>query len=310
MPSVTLLGTQLHEPILKDVLDEQGIEGKLAVITAGWEEREEEVDELREHVECETINLRLYARWEEVFRADGALRQALQDRNDRLRTIQTLYRRRLDPAVEAVWELHELTLPRMELLMAERTDSVRALAQLDAHYTHQIRAVHTAFEDVWCPEERPSVRALRDEMREEIKDCAAVLIAGGDVGVLLDRLRLFDVASLMRTKPVIAWSAGAMALTEQVILFHDSPPYGRGNPEIYDDGLALAPSVVALPHAAKRLRLDDRTRISIFAGRFAPRSCVALEAGCGMRWDGQAWHFFGPIQRLTERGKLLGMVAP
>ncbi|MGE0710701.1 MAG: Type 1 glutamine amidotransferase-like domain-containing protein [Planctomycetota bacterium] len=311
MATITLLGPQQDQPILKDVLDEQGIEGPLAVITCGWEEREEEQDELEQHVKRKTTNLRLYARWEQVFNEDNALRQALEDRNDRLRTIQTLYRRRLDPALQAVWELHDLTMARMELLLAERSDALRAVAQLDAHYLQQIRSVHTAFEDVWCPSERPAVAAVRDALREQIRGAKAVLIAGGDVGVLSDRLRLFDLPSLLPGRPVIGWSAGAMALTERIILFHDSPPYGRGNPEVYDDGLALCPNVIALPHATTRLRLNDRTRVSIFAGRFKPATCVALDKGSGLVWDGSSFRAIGRARRLdAARGKLIGMAAP
>ena len=53
----------------------------------------------------------------------------------------------------------------------------------------------------------------------------AVVIAGGHVGTLLRTLRLFDV-TIRRELPVVAWSAGAMALTDQVVLFHDFAPHG------------------------------------------------------------------------------------
>jgi len=37
--------------------------------------------------------------------------------------------------------------------------------------------------------------------------------------------------------------------------------------------------VVLLPHARARLLLDDAPRMAVFAQRFAPASCVLLEAG-------------------------------
>ena len=49
-PPVVLLGPQRHCPTVRTTLDELGADGPLAVISAGWEEREGEIDELEEHV--------------------------------------------------------------------------------------------------------------------------------------------------------------------------------------------------------------------------------------------------------------------
>jgi hypothetical protein len=78
---------------------------------------------------------------------------------------------------------------------------------------------------------------------------------------------------------VIAWSGGAMALTERVVLFHDRAPQGYSHAEVYDDGLGLARGVVLLPHARRRLLVDDRTRMGVLARRFAPAQCVVLDDG-------------------------------
>ena len=129
----------------------------------------------------------------------------------------------------------------------------------------------------------------------------AVLIAGGHVGVLMDRLRLFDVFSTIPTTPVVAWSGGAIVVAERIVLFHDSPPQGRGNPEVHAPGLGLVSGLVALPHAADRLRLEDPARVSLFARRFAPDLCVAMDDGARIQIDGPraAW-------RATEATRILG----
>jgi hypothetical protein len=46
------------------------------------------------------------------------------------------------------------------------------------------------------------------------------------VAVLVNRLRLFGLGDLVADKTVFAWSAGAMAVSERVVLFHDDPPQG------------------------------------------------------------------------------------
>jgi hypothetical protein len=106
------------------------------------------------------------------------------------------------------------------------------------------------------------------------------VVAGGHVGVLADVLHLFNVAAALNGgAPVIAWSAGAMALTDRIVLFHDRAPQGPGQPEVYGSGLSLVRDVVLLPHAKARLLLDDAPRLAVLARRFAPARCVPLEAG-------------------------------
>ena len=105
------------------------------------------------------------------------------------------------------------------------------------------------------------------------------------MGVLADALHLFNVAAAVRS-PVIAWSAGAMALTDRIVLFHDRSPQGFGHPEIYGRGLEVLRNVVPLPHARARLLLADTPRMAVFARRFAPARCVLLENGTRVDTDG------------------------
>jgi hypothetical protein len=108
----------------------------------------------------------------------------------------------------------------------------------------------------------------------------AVLLGGGHVALLATRLRLFDIPAMLRPDQlVVGWAAGAMALTERIIVYHDSPPWGTGNADVFDTGLGLAQNVVALPDAGRRLQLDDASRVARFARRFAPAMPVALEEG-------------------------------
>ena len=66
---------------------------------------------------------------------------------------------------------------------------------------------------------------------------------------------------------MIAWSAGAMALTERVLLFHDRTPHGPSHAEFLDERAGLAARRVLLPHARRRLRIDDPARMAELAVR-------------------------------------------
>jgi cyanophycinase-like exopeptidase len=122
-------------------------------------------------------------------------------------------------------------------------------------------------------------------------------------------MRLFGVAeSLPAATPVVGWSAGAMALTDRILLFHDSPPQGPGDAEILGPGLGLAPGVVALPHASRRLDLADSGRVALLARRLAPELVVALDDGDGIIAESDGWSALGARRLSTAGGVLEGLV--
>ena len=118
----------------------------------------------------------------------------------------------------------------------------------------------------------------REALRRILQQSAALVVAGGHVGVLVQLLHLFHVAPHL-PPTVVAWSAGAMALTDRVVLFHDLAAQGAAHDEVYDEGLGLVPAAVLLPHARRRLRTDDPLRMAVLARRFAPARCVVLDDG-------------------------------
>jgi hypothetical protein len=113
---------------------------------------------------------------------------------------------------------------------------------------------------------------------ELVSAAGAVAIAGGHVGVLLRCLQVF-VVELPAERPVVAWSAGAMALSDRVVLYNDRGPSGMVGSEVWDRGLGRAPRIVALPHARRRLRMDDPSVLQVLVRRFADASCLLLDDG-------------------------------
>jgi hypothetical protein len=217
--------------------------------------------------------------------------------------MQGLYRRRLDHAMAALRELWEET-GDSPVLDQERRAALRALKTLDREHLRRIRLVHDHFERTWAPGARPVVAEHRDELAAMIGPARAVLVAGGHVEVLLNRMRLFGLGELLADRAVVAWSAGAMALSQRVVLFHDHPPQGAGNAEVADVGLGLCPGIIALPHARSRLRLGDPRRVALFARRFAPARGVTLDAGSRLLWEDGRLVEAVESARLMQRGAL------
>src|ERR1700722_20409055 len=257
--AVVLLGAQRFDPSLGASVSRLGIEGKIALVTAGWQEREPEDEELSAHLGGRTVNLRLHARAEELFRGDPELNAAHRDRQELLRHKQDFYRIRLEHALDADWVIRQRAAPAT-VLAEEGEASVNSIRELDAWHLGQCARIHQEFDARWDLANRPSVAKHRKEIAAIMGDCDAVAIAGGHVATLLNRMTLFDLASMVIDRIVFAWSGGAMAISERIVLFHDDPPQGPGASEVLDAGLGLVRGVVVLPQPEQRLRLDPKRR--------------------------------------------------
>ena len=109
-------------------------------------------------------------------------------------------------------------------------------------------------------------------------------------------------AAAART-PVAAWSAGAMAIAERVVLFHDHPPQGAGNAEVFEAGLGLVRGAVFLPHAATRLALDDVGRVALLARRLPPAACSRSTTAACCTGVATARRARGSSSRLQRTGR-------
>ena len=285
-PAIVILGPQRHRPTLLPSMEKVGVRGPVAAVTVGWEEREGEVERLEAHLGAPVINLELHRRSEDIVESDPEFTEAWLVRKDRLREMGEIYRHRLSHLLRAVREL----LRRREdddLLDPEREAAIDDVRRLDDFRVRRLEEFHAEFEERWRVGERDSVAGHRREVASLVEDAAAVAVAGGNVAVLLNRMRVFGLPDLMREKPIFAWSAGAMALTERVVLFHDDPPIAVGNAEVMGPGLGLGRGVVARPHPPRRPRLGDRGGGGGCARRFAPALCLAMEDGCAMALRGR-----------------------
>ncbi len=301
-PSAAQAGAPPGSGHVGTILRELRIDGPVAIVAAGWQERETDAGVLPE-LDRPTVNLSLHARAEEVFASDPELGQPYKRRQTRLRLMQDIYRVRLDYAAEAA---HAISVRHVDadLLAEERTASIDLIRALDRQHLARCRAVHDTFEATHRVGERRSVLSHRRELASLIASTEAILIAGGHVGVLLNRLRLFDLIGLAGERPIIAWSAGAMTLCAQVVLFHDDPPNGQGRAEVLDLGFGLVPDVVALPDPRHRLRLDDPDRVGSFARRFAPFVCATLGQGAHIVTRGGRVVSATGAQRLAADGAI------
>lgn len=272
-----LLGPQRPIANIGDAMSRASLPaGPVAVISAGWQEAEGDIDDIRALVDRELVDLALYHRAERVFASDHELLNAYRERQDRLKELQRLYRMRLRQAMLAARNIRR-AVAASDLVAGEERHAIAQLRALDRHHLRRVGAVYAEFED--AIRGSAVVAEQASAIAEVISGCDTVIITGGHVMVLLNRLQLFGMRKLLAGRHLVAWSAGAMVLSDQLVLYHDRTPLGRRDPELVGAGLGLLPGYIFLPDATRRLRQKDAVRTGLFYGRFSPSKCLTLNSG-------------------------------
>jgi hypothetical protein len=315
---IILLGPQ-RRPTVDSVVRSLDLAGPIATVTAGWQEREPDDGELNALLGGRAVGLELYRRWMDVQERDPEYAAAGRALQGVVGELQDLYLLRLDYALQAVYALqHRAQSDRLGGTFTDRVaspvaEAVAAVRSLDAAHLAHVNEVRGEFFAQLAPHDRPVIASHRAAVAEIIGGASALVVAGGHVGVLAETLHLFNVAAALQSwtggSPVIAWSAGAMALADRIVLFGDRSPHGPGHPEVYGSGLSVVRDVVPLPHARARLLLDDTARMAVFARRFAPARCVLLEAGTRVEFSGAGGALPPGARVLGEDGHVTSLEA-
>lgn len=286
-PAVTVLGPQ-RRPTVDRVLESLEVTGPVAVVTAGWQERESDDAELLSLTGGRGVNLRLHARWLDVLQEDGEYARAEREHQALVDDLRQLYLLRLDHALQALYAMTQRPGGHARTRQMAVDDALAMVRLLDATHLARVRELHDEFYAAWRPEDRDVVARHREEVRADLSAADCLLVAGGHVAELLHVLHLFHVAPHLPGR-VVAWSAGAMALSSRVVLFGDRAAQGPAHSEVYDEGLGVIDGLVLLPHARRRLRTDDVGRMAVLAQRFAPLTCLVLDDGVrlDLRADGE-----------------------
>ena len=291
-----LLGPQRFRTTVGAVIRTVAPEGTVATVTAGWRDRESDTRELDATLEGRGRHLNLYGRLGDVLDSDQRFAGAALAYRDAVDELAGIYSFRLQRALDSVYTVQRRTV-RPDLAALALADGVRVVQSIDQWYLDAVDQLHGEFWAAAPPEESEPIQRHRAEVAEAIGQASAVAIAGGHVGQLLRCLKLFDVNPAPE-QPVVAWSAGAMSLTDRVVLYHDRGPSGVVGSEIWDRGLGRAPRIVAMPHARRRLQMDDPMLLRVLARRFGDARCLLLDDGARV--------VLGPNGELPDEARVIG----
>lgn len=274
----------------------------MTVITAGWRDRKDDDGELLEHLGGRATNLRLFARWQDCLARDARLADWDNARQQALDESSAAYTLRLHHQLVVLHELQRQLSHHSDstVLQDAIADALGGIQALDEWHLVQVTHIRELFaQAIGIPD---VVAEHRFQVREVAAGADTLVIAGGHVGSLLDLMRAFDVTP---DHPyVLAWSAGAMVLTERIVLIHDQ---GYGHPEVHDRGLGAVAGLVALPHARTRLNFDRRDQVGVLAQRLSPALCAVLDEG--VRIDVTPAGITGDLRVLDSSGRVHVKVA-
>jgi len=302
-PLRLLLGPQRPVVNFDSALARSGIgDGPIGVISAAWQEAEGDIDGMQRLVKNPLSDLHLYQKTEALFAADTRLHEAYRQRQERLKEQQRLYRLRLRQL-----KIAARVILRAEgepsVVAAERRHAISQLRALDQHHLRQVDKIHARFDKGFNVDCHDLLADHTTSLAEALSQFETLLITGGNVVVLMNRLRLFGLGPQLRRKNIVAWSAGAMVLADRIVLFHERMPQGRRDAEIMCRGMAIVPDTVLLPNASGRLKLRDSLRIGLFGRRFSPADCVTLDNGSYLLFEGGNLRESEAARRMTRNGK-------
>jgi hypothetical protein len=272
-----LLGPQRFLTTAGAVVRSLGREGTVAAVTAGWQDREGDDAELDEVMDGRSRNLGLYGRLTDVLETDPHFAAEALAQRDAMDELAGIYSMRLQRALDTVYAVQRRTV-REDIADAALSDGIRAVRAIDTWYLGVVDQLYGELEAATPVADSEPVQRHRAEVADILGSAGSLAVAGGHVGILLRCLKLFAVQP-PPDLPVVAWSAGAMALTDRVVLYNDNGPQGRQGAEVWDRGLGRAPGIVAMPHARRRLRMDDPMILRVLVRRFADASCLLLDDG-------------------------------
>lgn len=275
--TTVLLGPQRFRMTAGTVARGIAPEGTVATVTAGWRDREKDDAELDQVLAGRSRNLHLFTRLGHVVRHDRTFATAASAYNRAVDEASELYTLRLQHALDAVYAISRRSV-RDDLVDSSLRAGLQSVRDIDAWFLWVLAELEGELRADGGVDTSDVIAQHRADVAGILSDASLLAIAGGHVAYLSRCLRLFAVEPPGHL-PVIGWSAGAMVLTDLIVLYNDKGLEGVRPSEVWDRGLGRVHGIVAMPHARRRLQLDDTDRNVVLAHRYAPARVVLLDDG-------------------------------
>jgi hypothetical protein len=134
-------------------------------------------------------------------------------------------------------------------------------------------------------------RRQRRLLAHRVRSAATIILYGGHLAVLLNRLHFYDLGPILRQAlaagaTVAARAAGAMVLGDRVVVYHDAYQDRHHTFEVLGRGLRLLSGMLVLPQHAERIRKGSADHLAFISRRFPLGTCIGLDEGALLTVDG------------------------
>jgi hypothetical protein len=307
--TIHILGPQRGAPNLPDIVQNQYPDAKIAVVSAGWRHEESQLRPLARDLQRPLELLPLYQWFDELGRKEPGLSKEHSFRQKKIKTYKDIYRLRLKYGMDFLTEIKKKHVQNPSAFAEDLQMAQNDIQRIDLDAIDRLQRIRSSFPNLLTPWTHPSATPFHEEIKETLAQCDVLLITGGHVAILRNRMFFFGLTELLHSflnegKTIIAWSAGAMTLCEQIVLYYDDPPDGEGIAEVLDTGFSLMPKTLLFPHAQQRLRIHDNGRIGDLTQRFSDFQCFTLEQNTHFVYTSEGINPICNTKRLMSDGSL------
>ena len=176
MKQVTLLGP-LDGVDLAAEIAAFGVDGPVALVTAGWEEGERNDAEVDRRLRGGSRNLNLYGRRLDILESDPGYADAERLLRTQIDELRELYLLRLRHALAGVEVIRRRFAEAQRRPGSELDAAIDAVRTLDEAHASAIAAAYEHFYAQNPPHERATITRHRDEVAAIVAGCVAIAIA-------------------------------------------------------------------------------------------------------------------------------------
>ena len=152
--------------------------------------------------------------------------------------------------------IHKLYRSNPVTYAKDEREACKHVQSVDRNCLKRLRQIKHEFDAILTPWLHDSAIPLHEQIIDILDRCSGLIITGGHVAILRNRLAFFGLGGITAKlyhggQTNLRLVCRSNVFDDQIVLFHDSPPWGEGRTEILDTGMGLLPKTVLLPNATE-----------------------------------------------------------
>ena len=190
---IHILGPQSPNPNLAKIISDVVETGPLAVINAGWRHDEDDLNALARDLKRQLLHLPLYRWFDELGQREPELSGLHRERQKAIKAYKKVYRIQLRAAFDIWNRIRRLSSAHPGQYTQDEEDACASVRVADRRALERIAQIRDQFPEIKRPWEHPSTKPHQDAIDRKLNEAEALLITGGHVAILRNRLHFFGL---------------------------------------------------------------------------------------------------------------------